>query len=251
MKVIGVGFGRTGTRSLKEALEELGFEPCYHMIEALQSASHKKMWIAAAEGYQINWHRMLSGYEAAVDWPVAHFWRELVAAYPDAKVILTTRDPWPWYSSARETIYPLSRIPGPVTELLVPVLRNLRRVTDLTIWQGTFGGRFEDAEHAIDVYQRHHREVVAALPPDRLLVFDVRDGWKPLCDFLGVPPPEGTAFPHANERREQTTAIRRLQVSRAVMSVGTTYLALRLARRLLPGRVGRLLRRLPLPGSPL
>ncbi|RKR87107.1 hypothetical protein BDK92_1380 [Micromonospora pisi] len=204
LKVIGAGFGRTGTRSTKDALELLGFGPCHHMTELFQHPTTIAGWLAASEGGPVDWERVLDGYRSTVDWPSAYFWRELSTAYPDAKVLLTVRDPQQWYDSAASTIYrarssrPETLPPG-VRQALEeqPELRDQPRLVEKLIWQGTFDGRFEDREHAIAVYTAHVAEVRATVPAPRLLEFDPAQGWEPLCSWLGVDPPE-RPFPLLN-----------------------------------------------------
>lgn len=199
MQIIGPGFGRTGTLSLKAALEQLGFDPCYHMIEVLTHPSHIATWQAAADGQPVDWVSFLGGYKAALDYPQAHFYKELMAAFPNAKVVLTVRDADRWYESTRETIYRGSALPAWLTHILPPY-RGFERMVQDTVWQRIFHGRFEDRQYAIGVYNAHIAEVKASVPAQKLLVFDVKQGWAPLCAFLGVPIPTGP-FPHVNERR--------------------------------------------------
>jgi hypothetical protein len=217
LKVIGAGLGRTGTLSLKAALEELGFSKCYHMTEVLARPGDAQVWDAAARGEPVDWEALFRGYQATVDWPGCNFYREFLKLYPEAKVILTVRDPERWYDSARRTIYHVrSTFPGWVTPF-VPRIRHLLRMLDRLIWDGTFDGRFEDRNHAIDVFNRHNTEARRSVPPDRLLVYEVREGWGPLCSFLGVPVPEGRPFPHLNDAEEFRSRIRRMAfVVRAV-----------------------------------
>jgi hypothetical protein len=210
--VIGVGFGRTGTLSLREALVRLGFGPCDHMLENFEHPERFALWQAALRrkraGEPIDWRPLLSGYRAIVDWPGAYFWRELIAAHPDAKVILTVRDPERWYDSTTRTIFRLrspektggrERAMLRLLLLAMPKLRSAPELIDDIIWSDTFGGRFADREHALRVFTDHSREVQAAVPSDRLLVFDVKEGWGPLCAFLGVPVPNDEPFPHVND----------------------------------------------------
>ncbi|MFC3997669.1 sulfotransferase family protein [Nocardiopsis sediminis] len=228
MKVIGVGFGRTGTLSLKVALDELGLGPCYHMSEAIRAPGHKRMWLAGAQGTPMDWEAVFAGYRSTVDWPACFFWRELVAAYPDAKIILTGRDPEKWYASTYETIYRLSTWVARVAAPLFPTARGMAAMTRAVIWDGTFGGRFEDRAHAIEVFQRHMKEVVEEVPADRLLVYDVRQGWEPLCRFLGVEVPEGRPFPHVNDRDAQKAKIaraRRLVGAGVAVAIGVAAAA--------------------------
>jgi hypothetical protein len=192
LEIVGAGFGRTGTRSLKEALELLGFGPCYHMSE-VRGPDRLAQWQAAADG-NADWEAIFAGYRSAVDWPAAAFWRELAALYPDAKVILTVRDPERWYDSVMTTIHPSSTTPNDDPE-------RQRHITmvDRLVWSGTFGGRIEERDHALALFERHREEVRRSLPPERLLTFEAADGWEPLCAFLGVPVPD-VPYPSLNDR---------------------------------------------------
>src|ERR671913_800204 len=188
LMVIGTGFGRTGTLSLREALVRLGFGPCDHMLENFEHPERFPHWRDALKkkqsGEPIDWRPLLDGYRAIVDWPGAFFWRELIAAHPEAKVILTVRDPERWYDSARATIYAASqgRSASPAARLLYGLLARANphvghgfRTVQETVWDGTMEGRFEDRAAAIRIFEEHNREVIAAVPPRRLLVFDVKD----------------------------------------------------------------------------
>lgn len=191
LKVIGAGFGRTGTLSLKLALEQLGFGPCYHMMEVLKNPQAVGWWIEAADG-RPDWEKIFAGYNATVDWPNATFWAELAQAYPAAKVILTERDPEAWFRSTQATIFAdRTADAGPTQfgEMFAKVIARL------------FDGRMHDHDHVIDVYLRHNAAVKAAIPPERLLVYEVADGWGPLCEFLGVAAPD-SAPPKVNSTAE-------------------------------------------------
>ncbi len=198
LAVIGAGFGRTGTLSLRDALERLGLGPCYHMYEVVQNPGHVEFWQRAADGEAVDWDELLGSYRSAVDWPVCSFWAELAARYPDAKVILTVRDPGRWFESAWSTIFP--RILRPVAEDDEVALRRGRMQRQLIVEQ-TFGGDIESPGHAQGVFLRHIEAVKRGVTPERLLVYGVRDGWKPLCDFLGLPVPD-EPFPHVNATEE-------------------------------------------------
>ncbi len=205
LKIIGAGFGRTGTLSLKAALEELGFAPCYHMTEVFSHPHHVPYWLAAAEGEPVNWKDVLENYQATVDWPGCDFYAELMCVYPDAKVLLTVRDPERWYESVSSTIYPMSkRVTDPLTRfigtLVAPDRIKVAKMINALIWQKTFAGRFEDKGFALEVFQQHIEEVKKNVPPEKLLVYDVKQGWGPLCAFLGVDVPTDKPFPHLNER---------------------------------------------------
>jgi hypothetical protein len=207
MRVIGAGFGRTGTTSLKAALEVLGFGPSYTLGEAFAHPEHVGLWEAARRGEKLDWERFMSGYDVAVDWPACAFYEELMEAFPEAPVILTVRDPAAWYESTRSTIHELRRLttgPLPVRMGLAlagpfaPGPAGVVRLADRLVWQDTFHGRFGDRDHAMNVFEQSNEAVRRHVPPERLLVFDVREGWAPLCDFLGVEAPK-EPFPHLNE----------------------------------------------------
>ena len=212
MRVIGAGFGRTGTTSLKAALEELGFGPSYTLGEVFRNPEHVRVWEAASDptGGKVDWEGFLADYEVAVDWPACSFYEELMEAFPGAPVILTVRDPEPWYESTRSTIHELRRLttgPLPLRAAFalagpfVPGVTGTVRLADRLVWEGTFEGRFEDRAYAIEVFERHNEAVRLRVPPERLLVFDVREGWAPLCDFLGVEAPD-RPFSRLNEARQ-------------------------------------------------
>ena len=206
LKVIGAGQGRTGTLSLKAALEELGFGPCYHMIELLAHPERISYWEAAERDEAVPWDELFEGYTAGLDFPVFRYYDTLAKRYPDAKVILTVRDPERWYESALNTIYRAG--PPPLQKALMafqlpfsPHLRKLIRVFRLAdkVWQKDFEGRFEDKAYALAAYRAHNERVRELIPKERLLVYEVSEGWEPLCAFLGVPVPE-KPFPRLNDR---------------------------------------------------
>ena len=213
MRVIGAGFGRTGTTSLKAALEKLGLGPSYTLGEVFRNPEHVRVWEAAADpaaGEEVDWEGFLAGYGVAVDWPACSFYEVLMEAFPEAPVILTVRDPATWYESTRSTIHGLRRLTyGPLplraafalAGLLSPGVVGTVRLADRLVWEGTFDGRFEDRDHAMELFERHNEEVCRRVPPERLLVFDVREGWAPLCNFLGVETPD-EPFPRLNEARQ-------------------------------------------------
>jgi hypothetical protein len=198
LRIIGAGFGRTGTMSLKYALEQLGFAPCYHMMEVAQHPEHLPMWEAALHDGGTDWDRLFADYQAAVDWPVCSYWRTLMARYPDAKVILTLRDAESWYRSVRSTIYP-SSMAGLESE--DPGRRRHSEWINALIWQGTFDGRLDDEAHTTGVFDAHNREVMATVPAERLLVYRPGDGWEPLCAFLEVPVPDAS-YPKVNSTED-------------------------------------------------
>lgn len=208
LEVIGAGFGRTGTLSLKAALERLGFGRCHHMHEMLtappESFAH---WERAAQGVDIDWEEIYGGFRSTVDWPGARFWRELMAFYPSAPVILSTRDPQQWYDSAHGSIYQAMQSRHISPRIAQdPLLKRMGRLTDSLIWDGTFQGRFADRAYAQQVLTDHEAAVRREVPAGRLLVYEVGQGWQPLCDFLGVPVPD-EPFPRLNTRASYTVQL--------------------------------------------
>jgi hypothetical protein len=196
LKVVGAGFGRTGTLSLKVALERIGFGPCYHMVEVFPRPEHVAMWHRLAFEQSMDWDEIFRGFHATVDWPAARWWREIAAHFPDAKVLLSVRDSEAWYKSVTDTIYQPMKSPAPDG---VPELVRLQsEMARKAILDETFDNRFEDKAHAIEVFQKHNQAVRDTIDPTRLLVFDVREGWGPLCRFLEVPIPD-EPFPRLND----------------------------------------------------
>jgi hypothetical protein len=195
MKVIGAGISRTGTMTMQAALETLGYH-CYHMKEVPREPGHLDAWYKFVTGQApMDWHTLLRTFEATVDTPACWYYKELMQAFPDAKVILTVREPDRWYESfvtLRTTVNrfrPLSR--------LIPKMAKMVRFADV-MQEKMFGGSLDRA-HCIRVFNEHNEAVQRVVPKDRLLVFPVAEGWEPLCQFLGCPVPEGIAFPHLNE----------------------------------------------------
>ncbi len=210
LKVIGAGLGRTGTLSLKVALEELGFAKCYHMTEVLARPGDAQVWYAAAGGEPVDWEALFQGYQATVDWPGCNFYSDFLRLYPEAKVILTVRDPERWYESAWQTIYQVRKTFPAWATPFVPRMRHFVKMIDRLVWIGMFDNRFDEKAHAIDVFNRHNEEVKRSVPPDRLLIFEVKDGWEPLCSFLEVPAPADKPFPHLNDADAFRSRIRRM-----------------------------------------
>lgn len=193
LKVIGAGVGRTATFSMKFALEHLGFGPCYHMSEVLAGARRNlPLWLDVIEG-KPDWASIFEGYESTTDYPGCTYWRELAEHYPEAKVVLTTRDPDSWFESVTETIFS-ERINAQTEDS--PFSRLLQGVA-----LDAFDGKKDDRAFMTDWFIRRNQEVIDTLPPERLLVFHPRQGWEPLCEFLGVPVPEDP-FPRVNSRDE-------------------------------------------------
>lgn len=229
--VIGAGFGRTGTMSLKVALDKLGFGPCYHMVEVMNNKNHVQLWIDHADGKKDNLELILQGYNSAVDWPTVTYYKELLALHPNAKVVLTTRDPESWYASCIATIFASSRS-NLIVSLFFPQIGRFVRMVQKIVWKGTFGDNFANKDHALAVYNRHVEEVRATVPPEQLLEFSVKEGWAPLCKFLDVPTPHGP-FPNVNDQQEfqrrmaasKRRTFVRLGLGLAVVGVGAFVLA--------------------------
>ncbi len=195
LKVIGAGFGRTGTLSLKRALEELGFGPCHHMAEVFKDRAHQvPLWNAALSG-KADWNRVFDGFGSAVDWPSAAFWRELAEVYPDAKIILTTRNAENWFDSMSQTIFKLMSTAETAPDDVRPVLEMAAN----TVVRSLGGGL--DRGSAIDCFNAHQEAVRSEIPASRLLVFEAKDGWEPLCRFLEVDVPQHD-YPRTNDRAE-------------------------------------------------
>jgi len=196
LKVVGAGVGRTGTYSLKLALEQLGFGPCHHMEEVLKDSSRQvPLWSAAVEG-KPDWVAIYQGYNSAVDWPTAAFWRELATAYPGSKVILTTRNAERWYQSYSETIAKLMS----AADEAPPHLKAWFDMSVAVITRSGLGAK-TSRDDIIKAFENRADEVKKAVPPHRLLVYEVKDGWEPLCAFLETPVPS-TPFPNTNNTGE-------------------------------------------------
>ena len=224
--VVGAGFGRTGTTSLKRALEMLGLGPCYHMQTAMTRPGHSRFWIRAKKaGSRADFRRFFLGYRAVVDWPACEFYRELMVAFPNAKVVLTVRDADAWYDSTKDTLFAVQD----VLPWWFP--RSVLRMQDAVIWQGRLRGRFLHRESAIAIYKEHIAEVQRTVPADRLLVYRVDQGWGPLCAFLGLPEPRGIPFPRINDRNYFRRVLLGFRV--ANWAVPTAVLSLALALLLL------------------
>jgi Sulfotransferase domain len=193
LKIIGTGLARTGTSSLKIAIEKLGIGRCYHMKEVLADPEHIGFWVEVAEG-RANFDRVFSGYSATVDFPACIYWRDLIEYYPEAKIILSIRDAEDWFRATQKTFLSPrlweSGLSGPFGDMFGAMIRRF------------FDGEIHDHDHLIELFDRHVEEIKVLVPPERLLIFKVTQGWQPLCKFLGLPMPD-EPFPHAN--REQDT----------------------------------------------
>ncbi len=215
LQVIGAGWGRTGTLSLKLALEQLGFNKCYHMAEVVRNPDHVALWaeikrtsakVAAADRVSALaplFAEVFTGYQANVDWPGCNYWQVHRELYPEAKVILSKRDAERWYKSVMQTIWPSSKKSYDAAIAADKPLPEQTAMVFAEIWDGVFDGRVEDTDYAIELYTQHNQRVIDSVPPLDLLVFDPADGWLPLCEFLQVPVPE-TDYPSVNSSAEFT-----------------------------------------------
>jgi hypothetical protein len=164
------------------------------MVEVRQNPGHAAIWQNAARGEPVDWRRLFAGYQSSVDWPSCTFWREQMAQYPDARVILSERDPERWYRSVMNTIYPFSLAARQTED---PGVKAQIEMVFEVIWNGTFGGRMDDKDHVIGVYLAHNERVKAEVPAEKLLVFESAQGWQPLCQFLMCPVPD-EPYPRVN-----------------------------------------------------
>ncbi|ORY06455.1 hypothetical protein K493DRAFT_322526 [Basidiobolus meristosporus CBS 931.73] len=194
LEVIGAGFCRTGTLSTKTALDKLGYNT-HHMVEVGKNPD--------VQG-KPNWDKIFEDYTASVDCPSFWWYKDLMKKYPDAKVLLTVRDPEKWYKSCYDTVYKFSMMTkGLKLEGELEKMNDMIAAIDATVWgpTGCFQGRFEDKEWVIELFKSHIEEVKRVVPANKLLVFEVKEGWEPLCKFLGKPVPD-EPFPHVNDTAE-------------------------------------------------
>ena len=191
LKIVGSGLGRTGTKSMQTALNMLGFGPCHHMVEVFAHQDSVPWWIEAGAG-RPDWDKIFAGYNSMVDYPGAHYWRELAVHYPNAKVLHTERDPDKWFDSTQATIFapasPTTMAEGPMAEFFGSFLKNIR-------------GHMHDRAFMTTHFRRHNEEVKRAIPPERLLIYEAGQGWTPLCKFLNVPVPDAP-YPSENSSAE-------------------------------------------------
>lgn len=222
LQVIGSGFGRTGTLSLKKALEKLGLGPCYHMEEVIRRPSHLKAWYDISRDQPADWATLFQGFKSTVDFPASIFYKELLAAYPEAKVIHTVRDPAKWYDSTHETIYNASSLFPLWLRKTIPAIGYFSKMETRLIWERLFEGHFEDRQRTLEFFEAYTAEVKRSVPAERLLVFNVKDGWEPLCAFLDLPVPD-VPFPFVNDR---VRFKRRIQMLRFATTWGPAALAI-------------------------
>ncbi|MDO6712806.1 sulfotransferase [Aliiglaciecola sp. 2_MG-2023] len=203
IKIIGAGMGRTGTASLKVALETLGLGQCYHMTEVLKNPKTATDWINAAEG-NADWDKIFNGYTATVDNPGCNYWKELADYYPQGKVILTVRDADKWFESTSETIH---------SSAFAGFIKNspFGEMVQKTVWD-IMENRMDDRKYMIDFFNNRTAEIIDYIAPERLLVYKVSEGWEPLCNFLDIPVPD-TEFPRINRRDETKQVLENLLAS--------------------------------------
>ena len=192
LKVVGTGLGRTGTKSMQTALVMLGFGPCHHMIEVFRRPESMQLWIDASEG-RPDWDAIFRDYNSAVDYPSAAYWRDLTSYYPHAKVLHTVRNPDDWFDSVQATIL----APGSISrregeDVQARFFASIRR---------RMPPQPDDRSVMTNFFRFHTEAVTAVIPPERLLVYQMGEGWERLCKFLGVPVPAAT-FPSENSRAE-------------------------------------------------
>lgn len=207
LEIIGAGFGRTGTFSLKKALEQLGFGKCHTMMEVFKRKEQEAPFFTDAAALLhgdpekvVDWDMVYGKYKAAVDFPTCCFYKQLLVKYPEAKVILTIRNPEKWYESVRKSIYairdPNSQIP-------------MMKMAEELVWNGIFQGNFHDKQFAIKVYNDHIEEVKRTVPENRLLVFDTKQGWEPLCKFLNASL-QTSPFPLVKDKADGPSSVKKL-----------------------------------------
>jgi len=245
LQVIGAGCGRTGTASLKKALEMLGFDPCYHMFEVMKNG-HEERWEAAlSQPETADWPHMLEGFKATVDFPASLVYAELMAAFPEAKVVLSVRDAPGWARSVTETIWSpyameLSLVQRPFRRGFQRMTRLMRARFFLDEDGGVASGEVTSETALAKRFDEWNAKVVATVPKERLLVFRASDGWPPLCAFLGVPEP-AEPYPRVNDTAAFKAMIRRNWWKAALIEgallVGACTVVVKSAR-LLQRRIG-------------
>jgi hypothetical protein len=186
LKVVGAGLTRTGTHSLKVALEKLLDAPCYHITVSAMFPDHSQIWHDASLGKMPDWKEFFRDYGAAVDWPASAFWPEIHGAFPDALVLLSTRNADAWWKSASVTIFSEFKGRSPKRQAMLDAM-----------FKDRFTSRVDDRTASIAAFEAHNARVRVAVPAGQLLEWQVADGWAPICAALGLPVPS-EPFPHTN-----------------------------------------------------
>ena len=208
MKLIGAGLPRTATMTQKIALEMLGLAPCYHMANVMGGLDNVPRWLEAFLGNS-DWDDIFGDYQATVDWPGAFFYKDLMEAYPDAKVLLSVRGGESWERSMGDTIWGLfygDMIIHDLSEAWGRVDPRWANYITLckSMWEksGLLAGEFEGigTGQMAKAMERYNEEVKCSVPAERLLVWSPADGWAPLCEFLEVPVPDAP-LPHVNDTK--------------------------------------------------
>jgi hypothetical protein len=197
LQVIGAGLGRTGTLSLKLALERLLDGRCYHMVELFHQPGAVQVWDRALDGHAPDWDQVFAGYNAGVDWITAAFLPELAEAYPDAIVLLSLRDVDEWWRSFNDTVVETLRNQADSEDNRIGKALEPTRQLTTKLLSTRFTSQWADEATAKEAFSRHNAAVRAAISPGRLVEWRPGDGWKPICAALGRPPP-AAPFPHAN-----------------------------------------------------
>ncbi len=209
LKVFGTGQGRTGTTSLKLALEHLGFGKCYHMFELMAHPEQIVYFEKAERGEKVDWDKLFEGYQSACDMPVIRYYQDILKRYPDAKLIHTTRDPDSWYKSMMSTIFwALNPSIGRKLNMMIrlPFSKTLRKRLRILKYNGKmvksfFGDDLHNKAKVLEHFNHYNQQVLASIPADKILIYDVKTGWEPLCKYLGVPVPS-IPFPKSNTKDE-------------------------------------------------
>jgi hypothetical protein len=208
IKIIGAGLPRTGTNTLKDSLEKLGYRKTYHMKELLFNPDYLHYWLTLEQTGNTDWDVLYDGCQATVDFPGYPWYKEHMKRYPDAKVILTVRSFESWYTSIYSTIWQAGpqNLPQKLRMILKLIFNpRLMKVSKCVkfakrrIFKVHMEGKFADKAFAEQVFNKHIADVKAFVPADKLLVYDVSEGWGPLCNFLGVPVPN-EPLPHLNKK---------------------------------------------------
>lgn len=210
LKVVGSGLGRTGTKSMQTALAMLGFGPCHHMVEVFMHPESMALWVDAAEG-RPDWDLIFKDYQSAVDYPTAAYWRQIADHFPDAKVLHTVRDPDQWFESTQATIF------SPANRAMTAGSSDDIRAKFFNGFMGPLRDHLDDRAYMTDHFRRHTEAVKATIAPERLLIYEVGEGWDRLCAFLGVPVP-AEPYPSENSRQEfigRTAAMRAAMAQQA------------------------------------